>query len=373
MNEQLEIHNLYGSLRRAGATGTLATVVKTTGSTYRRPGARMLLANDGRSAGLISGGCLENDLREQSAKALDQDVPFLVTYDASSPADVLWGLGLGCTGVAHVLLERVPTGDDRDPLQFMDKCRALGCSGVITTIYRVSGKSPLRVGDRSFTRSGSWSPGSFPSGSTASLVQSRSVSVLESRTSEQARIETEEGAAEALIEYIPAPTRLLVFGAGPDAIPVVRLAKELGWHVSVIDGRDAFLNPEAFPSADALVSVHPDDTADRIDIPPEAVAVVMTHNFNHDAALVRTLLGSSAAFIGLLGPRSKTDLLLNRLSEDGFVPTESQMGRLHNPVGLDIGAETPEEIALSIVAEIQAVLHGRAGTALRLREGPIHR
>jgi len=373
MNEQNAIHNLYGSLRHEGGSGTLATVVRTTGSTYRRPGARMLLAQDGRSAGLISGGCLENDLREQSAKALDQDVPFLLTYDASSPADVLWGLGLGCTGIAQVLLERVPTGEDRDPVRFMDTCNVLGCSGVIATVYHVSGESPLRVGDHAFMRSGFWSPGRIPSGSIASHVQSRSASVLETHTSEHARIETAEGAAEALIEYIPAPTRLLVFGAGPDAIPVVRLAKDLGWHVSVIDGRDAFLTPEAFPSADALVSVHPDDIADRIGIPPDAVAVVMTHNFNHDAALVRSLMDSPAAFIGLLGPRSKTDLLLNRLSEDGFVPTESQLGRLHNPVGLDLGAETPEEIALSIIAEIQAVLHGRAGTALRLRQGPIHR
>lgn len=373
MKEQFDIRNLYASLCRTGGSGTLATVVKTTGSTYRRPGARMLLAHDGRSAGLISGGCLENDLREQSAKVIDEGRPLLLTYDASSPADILWGLGLGCSGIAYVLLERVSAGDGSDTLKFIDQCQVLACAGVVVSVYRVSGNPTLHVGDHAFMRDGFWSSGRIAAGPIASQIRSLCANILSTRKSGQTTIETAEGAAEALVEYIPAPTHLLVFGAGPDAIPLARLAKDLGWRVSVIDGRTAYLTPEAFPSADALVLAHPDETAALVEIPSEAIAVVMTHNFNHDVALVRTLLNSSVSFIGLLGPRSKTDLLLNRLSEDGCIPTEDQLTRLHNPVGLDIGAETPEEIALSIIAEIQAVLRGRSGTALRLRDGPIHR
>jgi xanthine/CO dehydrogenase XdhC/CoxF family maturation factor len=187
------------------------------------------------------------------------------------------------------------------------------------------------------------------------------------------RVTLPRGEAEAFIEYIPSPFSLFVFGAGPDAAPLVRMAKELGWHVTVVDWRPAYVTRESFPSADELVLARPEETRDAFAVPRGAAAVIMTHNFDSDVALVRSLLASGALFVGLLGPRAKGDLLLERLAEEGIIPTEDDIARFHSPVGLDIGAETPEEIALAILAEIQATVRERPGTPLRQREGPIHR
>jgi xanthine dehydrogenase accessory factor len=371
--EQNEILALYESLRTSGGAGVLATVVKTSGSTYRRPGARMLVSSDGRSAGLISGGCLESDLRERSAEVLAEGEPLLVRYDSTSPDDVLWGLGLGCTGVAHVLLERVSGTEGCRALEFMEECRRLRCAGAIASPYLLTGITGERAGSRVFAREGTRLKAGSTDNSLIVALGRACASAISTQKSSQLLVTLPGGKAEALIEYISPPVPLFVFGAGPDAAPLVRLAKELGWHVTVVDRRPAYLTHESFPSADELVLAHPGETHDAFALPHGVVAVIMTHNFDNDVALVRTLLASAASYVGLLGPRAKADLLLERLAEEGTMPTEGELARFHSPVGLDIGAETPEEIALAVVAEIVATLHERPGTPLRHREGPIHR
>jgi xanthine/CO dehydrogenase XdhC/CoxF family maturation factor len=196
---------------------------------------------------------------------------------------------------------------------------------------------------------------------------------LATQKSSQLTLALPGGEAEAFIEYVPLPLPLFVFGAGPDAAPLVRMAKELGWHVTVVDSRGAYLTRESFPSADELVLARPEETAGAPALPRGAAAVIMTHNFENDVALVRSLLASAATYVGLLGPRAKAELLLGRLAEEGILPAEDDIARFHSPVGLDIGGETPEEIAVAIVAEILSTLHDRPGTPLRHREGPIHR
>jgi xanthine dehydrogenase accessory factor len=371
--EHAGIYSLYESIRSAGASGVLATIVRTSGSTYRRPGARMLVTDDGRSAGLISGGCLENDLRERSAQVFSAGKPVLVTYDSTSPGDILWGLGLGCTGIAHILLERVSRSGECRALEFIEECRRTRSAGAIAFPYMFEGLEDEAPGPRVFMREGAPRTGKRADDPLASQLERACAEALSARTSSQLTVTLPGGKAEAFIEYVSPPVPLFVFGAGPDALPLVRLAKEMGWHVTVVDWRAAYLTAEAFPSADNRVLAHPGEAEAAFTVPRGAAAVVMSHNFNNDAAIVRTLLASAASYIGLLGPRAKSDLMMNRLAEEGFVPSEEAMAHFHSPVGLDIGAETPEEIALAIVAEIQATLHDRPGTPLRRREGPIHR
>jgi xanthine/CO dehydrogenase XdhC/CoxF family maturation factor len=372
MKDRADIVTLYNDLRQDRQSGILATVVKTSGSTYRRPGARMLLGPGGQSAGLISGGCLESDLRERAAGVATLGKPQLITYDSSSGADIVWGLGLGCAGVATILLEPVGRPATDEAIETLRRCSELGCKGAIATVIGIEGKPDASVGDRITLRSGDNDYSDRDRSMLARRLHPACVTAISEGRSAHARFALPAGSADVFVEFVPPAVQLFVFGGGPDAIPLASLAKELGWKVTVVDGRSAFLSRDSFPMADALVLSHPTEFSASVTVPDEAVAVVMTHNFDNDTAIVRTLLHSSIRYIGLLGPKSKTDLLFNRLKEEGEDPAACGPNRLFNPVGLDIGAETPEEIALSIVAEIQSVLRSRPGGQLRLRDGPIH-
>jgi xanthine/CO dehydrogenase XdhC/CoxF family maturation factor len=181
-----------------------------------------------------------------------------------------------------------------------------------------------------------------------------------------------KGEVEVLIEAIQPPVPLAIFGAGHDAMPLVHFAKELGWHVTVVDSRQSYATTDRFPLADAVVFSRTESIHSHITVDHHTVAVVMTHNYLQDRELLKTLLQSPLRYLGILGPKSRTERLLQELREQGVAPTEKHLLRLYSPVGIDIGADTPEEIALSIVAEIQAVLANRAGGLLRNRQGPIH-
>ena len=372
-NEQTEIFQLYESLRSSGGTGVLATIVRTCGSTYRRAGARMLVAQDGRSAGLISGGCLENDLRERTADVFAAGRPLLVTYDSTSGDDILWGLGLGCTGIAHVLLERVSAAEKCASLEFIEECRRRRRGGAIAIPYPC-GAIPGLAGDgRVFACEGEARDREGAGDSPGAALRRACASALSTAESSHVTVIYPGGSTEVFVEYIAPPVPLFVFGAGPDAAPLVHLASGLGWHVTVVDRRPAYLTKNSFPSADQLILAHSGEIRDAVAIPPGAVAVIMTHHFPGDVEIARILLPSPAVYVGLLGPHAKANLLLDNLAGEGVLPTEEELAKFHSPAGLDIGSETPEEIALSIIAEIQSVLHQRPGTPLRLREGPIHR
>jgi len=370
--EQTEIYRLYASLRSSAGAGVLATIVATSGSTYRKPGARMLVTDDGRSAGLISGGCLENDLHERSAVVSASGKPLLVTYDSTSGDDILWGLGLGCTGIAHVLLERISGTERCAALEFIEECRRRRCAGAIATPYAGDAIPELSGDGRVFAREGE-TGNRETTGDPAALLHRACADALAAGDSSHVTLALPGGTTEAFIEYIAPPVPLFVFGAGPDAAPLVQIASGLGWHVTVVDRRPAYLTQSSFPSADALILAHPGETRDAVLVPPGAAAVIMTHNFPGDVEIARALLPSPAVYVGLLGPRAKANLLLDNLAGEGVLPTEEELAKFHSPAGLDIGGDTPEEIALSIIAEIQSVLHNRPGTPLRLREGPIHR
>ena len=334
----------------------VATVVKVSGSTYRRPGARVLITGEGTQTGLISGGCFESELMERAIRAIETGKPATVTFDTTSADDLIFGLGLGCTGVAHILLEPY-RGNQPNYLDFIAGCIQKRVSGLLVSIYQPAGGHLMIDATTHKTENID----------NAELIE---LLLKESRAvTGKAQWKQFSGPVEALIERISLPLPLVIFGAGPDAVPLVRYAKQLGWHVTIVDKRPTFARADRFPDADAVILTEPEQSTP---LEPDAVAVVMTHHFETDAGFLKRLLDSNIRYIGLLGPKAKAELLLQKLRDEGTAPTEEQRARIFAPVGLDIGAETPEEIALSIVSEIQAICSGYSGGSLKHRAGPIH-
>lgn len=328
MKELAEIVAAWEAICTEGGGALLATVVGVSGSTYRRPGARMLLSREGRLAGSVSGGCLEGDILQKAWWRTEQGAA-IVTYDSTdADEDVIWGFGLGCNGVVQVLLERV-SPERPGPLNALTSVLREHAPRIIITVT-ASDDPAVPLG----TAPPGWTP---PEG----------VTVFQ--------------------ETVQPPAPLVIFGAGQDALPLVRLAKELGWHVTVADTRGKRARPEPFPLADCVCLGWPD-----IEIDERTAAVVMTHNYPDDRRVLQSLLLSSAGYIGQLGPRVRTERLLAEIADDGLFVTEEMRSRLHAPIGLDLGADNPEEIALSIVAEIQAARAGRDGGSLRNRRAPLH-
>ncbi len=379
MNETQAILEAWRQIRETGEPAFLATVVQTEGSTYRRPGARMLFTNKGWAAGAISGGCLEADML-QTAWERTASGPVLVTYDSTANEDIVWGFGLGCNGVVHVLLERLtPTTaqvPDKDVLAFLQTCLETRKRGVLATVLRVTNeegsKSGMVVGDRLILHENGNSEGRLRCGPLHDILIQDMVRMRQEGKTEVRRYETHGATVEISLECVLPPRPLVVFGAGQDALPVVRLAKQMGWHVTVVDPRCTLVSAERFAEADSVVGCTPDALPQKLEIAPDTFTLLMTHNFLHDADLLAQLLVSPARYIGVLGPKKRLHRLLEHIEGEGVTPTHAQRARLHGPVGLDIGADNPDEIALSIVAELQAVVAGRAGNALRERQSPLH-
>jgi xanthine/CO dehydrogenase XdhC/CoxF family maturation factor len=259
-----------------------------------------------------------------------------------------------------VLLERVGAGAP-GPLDLVAECLRERRHGVVATAL---GGEPA-LGTRWLLHPDGRFSG--PADGAARIERAARQAALEERD----QVLTLD-AGRILIEVIRPAPRLLVFGAGPDAVPVVRIASELGWEVIIVDWRPGYARRESFREAAAVVLCKAEDVAERVEVDGTSVALVMTHHYLHDRSLLRFLLPSPARFIAILGPKRRTEGLLAELRAEGLSLTPEQRQRVHGPAGLDIGAETPEEIALALIAEIQAALAGRPGGWLCEREGPIH-
>ncbi len=366
MKELQDIVTTWEQVKSRGQPAALATIVKVKGSTYRRPGARMLMTLDGCMVGSISGGCLENDVFEYAKQVLANGEPTLIKYDPAVAEEIIWALGLGCNGAVHILVERL----DRQ-LTFIAECVHGKQSGVLATVFCVEGQVRASVGDRLMFQDKTVS-----SEIADPILASAVIADAQIAQNEQKSIvktyQLSAGSASVFHEVIQPPTPLLVFGAGQDAVPVVRFAKELGWHVTVVDHRPTYVTPERFPTADNVILSNPEVAHKHVLLFDNTVAIVMTHNYFHDREILKMLLPSAVRYIGVLGPKSRTTELLQDLLAQEIIYTEEQLSRLYAPVGIDIGADTPVEIALSIVAEIQAVIAKRSGGLLRNRKGPIH-
>ena len=350
----------------------LATLVKASGSTYRRPGARMLVLADGQSIGTISGGCLERAVADKSQEISPAGEPVLQEYDTSSEEDIVFGAGLGCKGTVDILIEPVrPDAVVSELFEFLAGVFQTRTSGCIATIFKIQGDLPTRIGDRLFLNADGNVSGNIKDATLKSKLLHAAQEGLNSNRSKTLEFQLPCGTVEALVEVIHAPAPLVIFGAGYDAIPLARIAKEIGFHVTVADIRPAYAQPSRFPEADAVVVVRPEEIA-TLHLTQRTSAVIMSHNYSTDGAFLKALLPLPLRYLGLMGPKARAMKMLQELRNSGFEAGENLAHRIHNPVGLDIGAENSEQIALAILAEIQAVISGRPGGLLREKKGPIH-
>ena len=312
----------------------LATLATVEGSSYRRPGARLLVTAARTRLGSVSGGCLEEDVLTRARNVLATGRAETVVYDTTTENDLVWGVGLGCHGVVRVVLEKLPPRPT--------------WAVALAENFAARRPTPLAVVHRA--------------GDTAQLG---------TRLAAELPVGKMPG-SEIFLNTIAPPTALFLFGAGDDAQPLAQLAHELGWHVTIADPRAAFATAARFPHAHAFVVAPAAELADRAAPGPDALAVVMTHHYVHDVPLLRALLARPLAYLGLLGPKKRSEKILADLARDGLVLTPAMRARLHAPVGLDLGADTPPQVALAIFAEMQAVLAGRDARPLRDRTRPIH-
>jgi xanthine dehydrogenase accessory factor len=346
---------LYERERRAGRAVALAVVVHTTGSTYRKPGALMLIAADGQYAGLLSGGCLESDLREHALQVMGSGKAKLITYDTRGTDDLLWGLGVGCEGAMQILLLRAGPENAWQPLDLFVAAHRRH-ERVVAAFVVASPDSTLPAGSIVL-------PEGQPGGHPVPLALQDALQALLARALELGRptiLGSQSDALRALAAPLALPPRLLLLGAGPDAQPLVDFAARLSWRITVYDHRPAYALSERFPGAEQVTLGRPESVAQSVDMDRYDAAIVMSHHLPSDLAYLRALSSSSISYLGLLGPAARREKLLSDLGGD----VDPLRGRLRSPIGLDIGGRAPESIALSIVAEIHAQLHGAGGGAL---------
>lgn len=335
--------DFFRTRRDRGEPLVLATVSRTLGSTYRKAGAQMLIAADGTAAGLLSGGCLESDLMER-ARAVLSGAPVVVDYDTRSSDDLIWGIGLGCEGAMTILMTRLDRANAYQPFAFVEDCRRRGVQGNFALVTQSTNAAySLGAAFRSD------SPAELPIGVA---------NVLHGTTSLRAATTVETSGATFLIAPVELPPHLLVLGAGPDAMPLVEIAGLMNWHVTVLDHRPAYAVAERFARAQRVALNPAGELAKELRAARYDAAIVMSHHLLSDQAYLAALAEHAAIpYVGLLGPAPRRARLMQELGER----SPGLAGRLHGPIGLDIGARTPETIALAIVSEIQAVLAGRPG------------
>jgi xanthine/CO dehydrogenase XdhC/CoxF family maturation factor len=378
MNEVRALVEAFDAAHERGEQCALATVVSVEGSSYRRPGARMLVCEGGASTGTISAGCLEADVIEHAKRVIRGGAAKLVEYDTASTSDEMaWGLGLGCNGVVRVLVEPLA------PASFYVEALRRSCDGrasaapiTVATVYQhtnsdsILAASRAPIGARLFIDEGGETGRENPSDEVAALIEGD----VRAGAAGVRVYEVAGGSVKVFVETLSPPVPLVVFGAGHDALPVVELARGLGWQTEVVDPQARPASLSRFAAADRVTLARPEEVGAQVSITPRTLTLLMSHNYSHDLELLKFLLASPARYIGVMGPRKRTERMLSELAagDEAFRLGDEDRERLYSPAGLDIGANSPAEIALSIIAEMRAVLDGRRGGMLRERRGSIH-
>lgn len=321
----------------------LATIINTEGSVYRREGARCVIYEDGTIRGILSGGCVEKDLLEYANGVLRQGLPQTIDYDFRSEEDRVWGLNLGCNGALKIWLQPfdpardfVAAGRLVDEFERRNTCQKGYKAGVV-----MQSADMHRVGIGELVDM----PTDSPVGIQAWLIQDVEVQVF--------------------VESILPNDHLVIFGAGPDVAPLAQIAKWMDWHVTIVDHREDWANPERFPETDQILLIDRKDYA-TVPVFADSCIVIMTHNFDLDRIILQRVLQQDAPYIGILGPGRRTQRLLQELA------IRDAWSNLHSPIGLDIGSESPNEIALSIMSEILCRKNNRTGGFLKDKSGSIH-
>jgi len=369
MKEIKDIIRSFDEAQQQGKQTALATVVHLDGSSYRRPGARMLITDEGQLTGAISGGCLEGDALRKALLVMSQQRSMLVTYDTMDEDDAKFGIGLGCNGIIQVLIEPINPGEPDNPIQLLRIVAEKREKAVVVTLFSLENKKNTQPGTRLLLKENYQQERNTP---LKEILVKDGMKTLREGRSVFRTYQTESQNLTAFIELVEPAVSLIAIGAGNDVVPLIAMAEILGWETTVIDGRPAYAKKERFvPSCQVLVS-KPENVISQIEIDNRTVFVLMTHNYNYDMAMLHQLLIKNVIYVGMLGPKKKLDRILGELRDQGASFTEEQLASVHSPVGLDIGAETSEEIALSILSEIKAVLSGKQGLSLHSNTGSIH-
>jgi len=388
MSETIDVLEAVSDLKDQGRPMALATIVSVSGSTYRRPGARLLVPDEGASVGNLSGGCLEGEVEDVGRGVMASGESRLTLYDLTADDEVIWGWGLGCNGAIEVFVEPAERAAEiADTLRdAIENERAVAIATVLTctstpsstlskpssTLSSPSSTPGVPVGARLLVRPGEDRRGSTGVSALDDELELRARDALASGRTEALSFMVSGYQVRAFIESVLPPPRLLVCGAGHDAIPVVKLASELGWRTVVVDDRSDFLDRARFPGAGELVEAQPGEAAAKAGFDRRCYALVMSHNYLRDRDYLKSFLGSDVAYIGMLGPQARTERLLADLATEGIVASSERLSVIHGPAGLDLGSEGPEEIAVAIVAEVLAVTRAREGGFLRDRSGTMH-
>jgi len=372
MTEIESILQAFDKATEAGKKVALATVVHVDGSSYRRPGARMLITEEGQLTGSISGGCLEGDALRKALLAIHSSKTMLVTYDTSDEDDAKFGLGLGCNGIIQVLTEPLQGQNGLHVIGLLRKANDSRQKAAIVTLFSLQDKKGPQPGTCFLLNENGECSGNIPF-LQKEAVMKEGEQVIKKEKSSFKNFQVNNQDIIAFTEIILPPVSLVIIGAGNDVIPLVKIADIMGWQSTVVDGRPMYADKNRFltPSCQVLHS-KAEDILQHITIDNRTVFVLMSHNYNYDLAMLKALLERQIVYIGILGPKKKLNMMIEELEENGIILTPQQRDIIHGPVGLNIGAETAEEIAVSIVAEIKSVLTSNIPESLRTREDTIH-
>jgi xanthine dehydrogenase accessory factor len=372
MKEIREIINAYNKARINEKRLALATLVHLNGSSYRRPGARMIVDEEGQLTGAISGGCLEGDALRKAVFCIHTQRPKLVIYDTSDEEDATIGIQLGCSGIIQVLFEPIDENDPLNPIELLKKAIHKRQNTVLVTLYA----SQIKKGDTVGTSMLLEDSGEFHNNSSFQFVPETLLQdikeTLRVKKSSFKSYQHNDNTFNVFLSFISPPISLVIVGAGNDAIPLQSIAETLGWEVTIVDGRHTYAKIERFSSACQIIVSKPEKVLQQIPIDEKTVFVLMTHNYNYDYAILKALLGKNIPYIGALGPKKKLDNMITDLKAENIFLNEKQKNILYGPVGLELGAETPAEIALSITAEIMSVMNNKKGGSLRNLLTEIH-
>lgn len=366
--EIITILKAFKTAQQEGRQAVLATIVHVEGSSYRMPGARMLVEDNGKMTGAISGGCLEGDALKKALLAIHEQRNKLVTYNTLDD-DVSFGVQLGCNGIVHILFEPIDPNEPNNPIALLEKFYRQRKNSVVVTLFSLKNVSASQPGTCFFFDE-EISESKIEDKHLAAIIKKDAIDVLTNQSSLLKQYSEHE--LTAFIELLQPPVSLIIVGAGNDALPLVDIAMILGWQVTVMDGRATHANTQRFSKAHQIIVGKPAEAIKQVVPDERTVFVLMTHNYNYDLAMLKLLLPSKSRYIGTLGPKKKLERMFTELQEQDITITDEQKEMVYGPTGLDIGAETPEEIALSIVAEIKTVLAGHEGSSLRTRASAIH-
>jgi len=327
----------------------------------------MLITDDGKWVGSISGGCLEGDALRKARQVMTERKALTVTYDTSEDSNQNLGIGLGCNGIIDVLIEPLAESG-KDLIGWFEGIVKSTEAVAMATVFA----GPSAVGEK-LLMSGNEVAGSITDPAFRKAVEKDLDTLFETQHSDTKTYDSPQGATEVFLELIQPSITLIIFGGGFDARPVSQLAKSLGWDVQVTDECAAHIAPLFFPTADKL-SMCDRKFIDRdFNIGPYTACVLMSHNYEYDRDVLRKLVKTDSPYIGILGPRKRFDKMVDEYQAEGLLLADEQLHRIHSPIGLDIGAEAPDEIAVSIIAEIQSKFTNRSGGFLKYRKGPIHK